>query len=148
MFTSELDYELPEELIAQESASPRDSSRLMVVDASTEGISHHVFRDLPRFLAPGDALVLNETKVLPARLKVSRPGGGETELLFLRELSGGVWEVMARPSKRLRAGMALSSGDDALRVVEPLGDGRWAVSAADMRGVLRRRGRMPLPPYV
>jgi S-adenosylmethionine:tRNA ribosyltransferase-isomerase len=148
MLTSELDYELPQELIAQQSASPRDSSRLMVVDVSTEEISHHVFRDLPRFLSPGDALVLNETKVLPARLKVSRPGGGETELLFLRELSGGVWEVMARPSKRLRAGMALSAGDEALRVVEPLGDGRWAVSAADVRGVLRRRGRMPLPPYV
>ena len=148
MLTSELDYELPQELIAQHSVSPRDSSRLMVVDASTEGISHHVFRDLPRFLSPGDALVLNETKVLSARLKVSRPGGGETELLFLRELSGGIWEVMARPSRRLRAGMALSAGDEALRVVEPLEDGRWAVSAADVRGVLRRRGRMPLPPYV
>ena len=148
MFTSELDYELPPELIAQKSASPRDSSRLMVVDAKTENISHHVFRDLARFLAPGDALVLNETKVLPARLNVSRPGGGEMELLFLRELSGGVWEVMARPSKRLRAGMALSVGDDALRVVELLEEGRWAVGGADVRGVLRRRGRMPLPPYV
>ena len=148
MLTSELDYELPPELIAQESASPRDSSRLMVVDAGTRGISHHVFRDLPRFLAPGDALVLNETKVLPARLKVGRPGGGETELLFLRELSGGVWEVMARPSKRLRPGMALSIGDEALRVVEPLEEGRWAVTGADVRGVLRRRGKMPLPPYV
>jgi S-adenosylmethionine:tRNA ribosyltransferase-isomerase len=148
VLTSELDYELPPELIAQESASPRGSSRLMVVDAKTENIFHHVFLDLPRFLAPGDALVLNETKVLPARLKVSRPGGGETELLFLRELSSGVWEVMARPSKRLRAGMALSVGNGTLRVVESLGEGRWAVGGADVRGMLRRRGRMPLPPYV
>jgi S-adenosylmethionine:tRNA ribosyltransferase-isomerase len=148
VLTSELDYELPEELIAHKSASPRDSSRLMVVDAKTENVFHHVFRDLPCFLAPGDALVLNETKVLPARLMVSRPGGGETELLFLRELSGGVWEVMARPSKRLRAGMALSVGNDTLWVVEPLEEGRWTVAGADVRGTLRRRGRMPLPPYV
>ena len=148
MLTSELDYELPPELIAHKSASPRDSSSLMVVDAKSENVSHYVFRDLPCFLAPGDTLVLNETKVLPARLKVSRAGGGETELLFLRELSVGHWEVMARPSKRLRAGMVLSAGDEALRVVQPLEEGRWAVGGADVRGMLRRRGRMPLPPYV
>ncbi len=148
MLTSELDYELPEELIAQRSASPRDSSRLMVVDARTGNISHHVFRDLPGFLRPGDALVLNETKVLPARLRVLRPGGGETELLFLRELPGGAWEAMARPSRRLRPGMLLSAGDETLRVVEPLEEGRWAVAGVDVPGLLRRRGRMPLPPYV
>ena len=148
MLTSELDYELPEELIAQQSASPRDSSRLMVVDAKTGGIQHHVFRDLPRFLGPGDALVLNETKVLPARLRAKRPGGGEAELLFLRELPSGAWEVMARPGRRLRPGMVLSAGDDILRVAEPLEEGRWAVAGADVPGLLRRRGRMPLPPYV
>src|SRR3712207_4304995 len=120
----------------------------MVVDASTEGIEHRVFRDLPRFLRPGDALVLNETKVLPARLRVTRPGGGETELLFLRELPGGAWEAMARPGRRLRPGMPLSAGDETLRVVEPLPEGRWAISGADVRGMLRTRGRMPLPPYV
>ena len=148
MLTSELDYELPQDLIAHKSASPRDSSRLMVVDAGTGDISHHVFRDLPGFLRPGDALVLNETKVLPARLDVRRPGGGETELLFLRELRDGAWEVMARPSRRLRAGMALSAGGEALRVVGPLEEGRWAVAGADVPGLLRRLGRMPLPPYV
>ncbi len=78
MLTSELDYRLPKELIAQSPATPRDSSRLMVVNVPRNTIEHCVFRDLPRFLRPGDAAVLNETKVLPARLSVRRPGGGET----------------------------------------------------------------------
>ncbi len=86
MLTSELDYLLPKKLIAQKPAVPRDSSRLMVVDVAKGTIEHYVFRDLPSFLRPSDALVLNETKVLPARLLVRRPGGGETELLFLRDL--------------------------------------------------------------
>ena len=84
MLTSELDYELPEALIAQKPAEPRDASCLMVVDARTGTITHHVFRDLPAFVGPGDALVLNETKVLPARVPAHRPGGGQVELLFLR----------------------------------------------------------------
>jgi S-adenosylmethionine:tRNA ribosyltransferase-isomerase len=74
MLTSELDYQLPEGLIAQKLATPRDSSRLMVVDVQRQSIEHHAFRDLPCFLRPGDTLVLNETKVLPARLSVRRPG--------------------------------------------------------------------------
>ena len=150
MLTSELDYELPEGLIAQKPAAPRDSSRLMVVDVRKGTIEHRVFRDLPRFLRPGDALVLNETKVLPARLLVRRPSGGEMELLFLRDLGakGNVWEVMARPSRRLRPRMMLSAGGEKLRVVEPLGEGRWVVAGADVPGMLRRHGRMPLPPYI
>ena len=74
MLTSELDYELPEALIAQKPAEPRDSSRLMVVDVREESITHHIFRDLPSFLLPGDALILNETKVLPARLVAHKAG--------------------------------------------------------------------------
>jgi S-adenosylmethionine:tRNA ribosyltransferase-isomerase len=150
MLTSELDYELPEGLIAQKPATPRDSSRLMVVDVHRGTIEHHIFRDLPSFLRPGDTIVLNETKVLQARLSVRRPGGGKVELLFLRDLDTGegAWEVMARPSRRLRAGMTLSVGSDELRVVEPLGEGRWIVADADVPGVLRRHGRMPLPPYI
>ena len=150
MVTSELDYELPEGLIAQRPADPRDSSRLMVVDVHKGNIEHHVFRDLPSFLRSGDAAVLNETKVLPARLSVRRPGGGISELLFLRELGeeGEVWEVMARPSRRLRSGMALSAGSDELRVVKPLGEGRWVVAGTNVPEVLRRHGRLPLPPYI
>ena len=147
MLTSELDYELPEALISQRPAEPRDSSRLMVVDAKTGAIAHHVFRDLPRFLLPGDALVLNETKVLPARVSSRRPGGGEVELLFLRDL-GGPWEALARPSKRLRPGMTLTVGRDELKVVESLGEGHWAVVGHDVRGTMERNGRAPLPPYI
>jgi S-adenosylmethionine:tRNA ribosyltransferase-isomerase len=151
MLTSELDYRLPEELIAQRPATPRDTSRLMLVDVPHGSIEHYVFRDLPRFLRQGDAIVLNETKVLPARVSARRPGGGETELLFLRSLSvqkNGVWEVVARPSKRLRIGMILTTGDDELRVVKHLGKGRWIVAGGDVPALLRRRGRMPLPPYI
>ena len=126
MLTSELDYRLPDDLIAHRPASPRDSSRLMVVDARNQTIEHYTFRDLPLFLRAGDALVLNETKVLPARLYAHRPNGGETELLFLREVGlrdapgEGLWEVMARPSRRLKAGMALSASGEELRVLKPL----------------------------
>ena len=154
MLTRELDYELPESLIAQSLAEPRDSSRLMVVDVREGSIAHHVFRDLCRFLGPGDAVVVNETKVLPARVVARRPGGGASELLFLRSLGaeGGagheVWEVLARPSRRLRAGMTLSAGGDELRVVKPLEEGRWVVAADDVRGMMHRRGHMPLPPYI
>jgi S-adenosylmethionine:tRNA ribosyltransferase-isomerase len=151
VLTSELDYELPEDLIAQSPSDPRDASRLMVVDIRRGTISHHTFRDLPGFLRPGDALVLNETKVHPARLEARKPTGGGVELLFLRDLGqdqGGAWEVLARPSKRLRPGLRLLAGEDQLEILESLGDGHWAVSAPDVRGLLERSGRMPLPPYI
>ena len=147
MLTSELDYGLPEDLIAQKPAEPRDTSRLMVVDVKANEISHHTFRNLPGFLQSGDAVILNETKVLPARLIVQRPGGGETELLFLRDLGAG-WEVLARPSKRLRPGMELTVAGERLEVRESLGEGRWIVRGADVLGTLARRGRVPLPPYI
>jgi S-adenosylmethionine:tRNA ribosyltransferase-isomerase len=149
VLSSELDYELPEALIAQRPADPRDASRLMVIDASRGTISHHAFRDLPGFLSPEDALVLNETKVLPARVRARKPSGGAVELLFLRDLgTDGAWEVLARPSKRLRPGLTLSAGGDDLEILEGLGEGHWAVKAPDVRGLLERRGRMPLPPYL
>ncbi len=149
MLTSELEYELPQDLIAQSPVEPRDASRLMVLDARRETITHHVFRDLPRFLGAEDALVLNETKVIPARLGARKPSGGEVELLFLRDLGcGGSWEVLARPSRRLRPGLRLSAGGEDLEILESLGGGRWAVTAPDVRGLLERGGRMPLPPYI
>src|SRR3712207_1312830 len=119
----------------------------MVMDAKAGTITHHAFRDLPRFLRPGDALVLNETKVLPARLFARRPGGGGVELLFLRDL-GGSWEALARPSKRLKPGMALTVGEEGLEILKSLGDGRWVIAGDDLRGTMERNGRMPLPPYV
>jgi S-adenosylmethionine:tRNA ribosyltransferase-isomerase len=151
VLVSRLDYELPEDLIAQRPAEPRDASRLMVVDVARNSITHHTFRDLPGFLRPGDALVLNETKVLPARIEANKPTGGAVELLFLRDLApdgGGAWEVLARPSKRLRPGLVLTAGGERLSLVKSLGGGHWAVSGPDLPGLLRRSGRMPLPPYI
>ena len=147
MLTSELDYELPGALIAQKLAEPRDSSRLMVVDVREGSISHHIFADLPRFLGPADALVLNETKVLPARIVAHKPSGGEVELLFLRDL-GGRWEVLARPSKRLGPGLVLSAGGEELQIVKSLGGGHWVVEGHDVQEMLERSGRIPLPPYI
>lgn len=147
MNASELDYDLPETLIAQKPAEPRDTSRLMVVDVKSGDISHHTFQDLPNFLRPGDALVLNETKVLPARLMAHKPSGGKVELLFLRDL-GGPWEVLARPSKRLKPGLELSVGNDDLLLVKELGGGRWMVKGEDINSTLERNGHMPLPPYI
>ena len=151
MLVSELDYELPEDLIAQSPAEPRDASRLMVVDVGRNTITHHTFRDLPDFLRPGDALILNETKVIPARVEARKPTGGAIELLFLKDLGpdlDGAWEVLARPSKRLRPGLTLSAGGERLRLVKSLGNGHWAVSGPNLPGLLRRSGRMPLPPYI
>jgi S-adenosylmethionine:tRNA ribosyltransferase-isomerase len=151
LLLSELDYDLPEALIAQTPAEPRDSSRLMVVDAARGTIEHRIFRELPTFLRPGDALVLNETKVLPARLKARKPTGGGVELLFLRDLGpehGNAWEVLARPAKRLRPGLRLLAGDAKVDLVENLGEGRWSVSAPDVPGLLEEHGSMPLPPYI
>ncbi len=151
MLTSDLDYDLPEALIAQAPAEPRDASRLMVVDVADKTIEHRTFHELPLFLRPGDALVLNETKVLRARLKVRKPTGGEVELLFLRDLGpdrGNAWEVLARPARRLRPGLRLLAGDAKLDLVESLGEGRWSVSAPDVPGLLEKHGHMPLPPYI
>ena len=151
MLTSDLDYDLPEALIAQAPAEPRDASRLMVVDVADKTIEHRTFHELPLFLRPGDALVLNETKVLRARLKVRKPTGGEVELLFLRDLGpdrGNAWEVLARPARRLRPGLRLLAGDAKLDLVESLGEGRWSVSALDVPGLLEKHGHMPLPPYI
>src|SRR5215211_9434767 len=123
----------------------------MVVDVRRGTLAHHTFRDLPRFLLPGDALVLNETKVMPARLEATKPTGGGVELLFLKDLGpdrGGAWEVLARPSKRLRPGLELRVGGERLEVLESLGDGHWAVFAPNIPGLLERSGRMPLPPYI
>jgi S-adenosylmethionine:tRNA ribosyltransferase-isomerase len=123
----------------------------MVLDARRGTISHHAFRDLPGFVNVEDALVLNETKVMRARLQARKPSGGKIELLFLRERGyghDGSWEVLARPSKRLRPGLRLAARGEYLEVVENLGGGHWAVTAPDVRGLLERSGRMPLPPYI
>jgi S-adenosylmethionine:tRNA ribosyltransferase-isomerase len=114
VLTSELQYELPPELIAQEPAGRRDASRLLVLDGVTGAIRHEVFESLPNLLPANALLVMNDTRVLPARLYMVRRSGGRIEGLFLREVEGGIWEVMLTGSGRLRAGeeLEISSGGD------------------------------------
>ena len=103
MKTADFDFELPSDLIAQAPLPERDSSRLLVLDRATGAVQHRVFRDLPELLNPGDLLVLNRSRVFPARLLGTRRGGGEAEALLLRPLpEPGEWEAMLRPGRRLR----------------------------------------------
>jgi S-adenosylmethionine:tRNA ribosyltransferase-isomerase len=137
--TDELDYDLPRELIAQHPLERRDASRLLVYDRGTGEVRHRVFRELSDELLPGDLVVVNDTRVLPARLRLRRPAGGEAEVLLLEELEPGTWEALARPSGRLRAGMRLGP----VELVEPLGEGRWRLR---LEG--EPAGETPLPPYI
>jgi S-adenosylmethionine:tRNA ribosyltransferase-isomerase len=139
MRTSELDYDLPPELIAQHPLERRDDSRLLVYRRASGEVEHRRFRDLPAKLEPTDLVVVNDTKVVPARLRLRRPGGGEAEVLLLERIREGLWEALARPSRRLRPGMRL--GPVELR--ESLGDGRWRVR---LEG--EPDGEAPLPPYI
>jgi S-adenosylmethionine:tRNA ribosyltransferase-isomerase len=139
MRTSELDYDLPPELIAQHPLERRDDSRLLVYRRASGEVEHRRFRDLPAQLEPTDLVVVNDTKVVPARLRLRRPGGGEAEVLLLERVGDGLWEALARPSRRLRPGMRL--GPVELR--ESLGDGRWRVR---LEG--EPDGEAPLPPYI
>ena len=108
-------YDLPKELIAQEPAAPRDAARLMVLSQKDDSIQHKVFRDLPEFLEPGDLLVVNNSKVLPARIVgVKQPTGAVCELLLLRQVKGDQWECLAKPGKRMQPGTKVSFGDGSL----------------------------------
>ena len=139
MRTSELDYDLPRELIAQHPLERRDDSRLLVYRRGSEEVEHRRFKDLPAELEPTDLVVVNDTKVVPARLRLRRPGGGEAEVLLLERVRNGLWEALARPSRRLRPGMRLGR----VELRESLGDGRWRVR---LEG--EPDGEAPLPPYI
>ncbi len=152
---AELDFAIPEGLIAQEPVEPRDSCRLMRLSASG-GREHRVFSDLEDILKPGDTLVFNDSKVLAARVAARRATGGKVELLFLHPLAAqrGIerWEALARPSHRLREGEEVVVGaGEGLVLAENLGEGRWAVESEDGRSlldVMESHGRLPLPPYI
>lgn len=158
MLVDDFDYELPEELIAQEPAEPRDASRLMVLERATGRVEHRIFRDLAEILQPGDCLVLNDTRVRPARLTGHRPGGGRAELLLLRPLREDVWEVLGRPARRLRQGVRLLFGgpgaEEAQLEAEVLanrGEGLLEVRflyRGDWERLLDELGQVPLPPYI
>ena len=140
MDTSELDYRLPTELIAQRPLERRDQSRLLVYERSTGAVRHRRFDELPEELAAGTLTVVNDTRVLPARLRLRRPGGGEAEVLLLERLgSDGLWEGLARPSRRLKPGQRLGP----VELLEPLGEGRWRLR---LEG--EPAGEAPLPPYI
>ena len=148
-------YDLPKELIAQEPASPRDSARLMVLSQKDDSIQHKIFRDLPDFLEPGDLLVVNNSKVLPARIVgIKQPTGAVCELLLLRQVKGDQWECLAKPGKRMQPGTKVSFGDGTLTAVvdETLEDGNKFVTfyydTETLYEKLDEFGKMPLPPYI
>ena len=148
-------YDLPKELIAQEPAAPRDAARLMVLDRQNDSIVHSVFHDLPLFLEKGDLLVVNNSKVLPARLMGTKvPTGAVCELLLLRQVKGDTWECLARPGKRMQAGTKVEFGDGSLTAVvdETLPDGNKYVTFTYDTETLYEKldefGKMPLPPYI
>lgn len=154
MNTADFDFHLPEELIAQTPLEKRDASRLLIVDRSSGEFSDQHFDSIIDQLQPGDALVMNNTRVLPARLYGEKPGtGGHVELLLLKNIEGDHWEVLAKPAKRLKVGAQVSFGDGRLTatVVEELEHGGRIVRF-DYQGifleVLESLGEMPLPPYI
>jgi S-adenosylmethionine:tRNA ribosyltransferase-isomerase len=139
MKVSELDYELPPELIAQVPVERRDESRLLVFDRVSGAVRHRRFRDLPEELPAAALVVVNDTRVVPARLKLRRETGGAVEVLLVEALGGGEWEGLARPSRKLREGDRFGP----VELLEALGDGRWRLRLEGSP-----EGEMPLPPYI
>ena len=153
MRLSDFDYELPDELIAQTPIEPRDAARLLVLDRASSGVGHHHVRDLPDLLRPGDVLVANRSRVLPARVLGTLRGGGKAELLLLRRLGGGHWEVLGRPARRLRPGDVVHVTDGlSVSVVGTRPEGLREIlvqaESADPDAALLAAGSTPLPPYI
>ena len=147
---SDFDYDLPESLIAQEPSPARDRSRLMVIKRGAHSVEHNIFRDIERYLVPGDLLVLNDTKVFPCRLLAKKPGGGKAELLLLSEIERNLWNALVRggagEGKRLKIAPGLEA-----EVIKDSGEGVRSVrfyGVNDIRGILSEIGKTPLPPYI
>lgn len=154
MDVSLFDYHLPVELIAQRPAARRDESRLLRLDRASGAVEHHRFSRLPSLLRPGDLLVLNDTRVIPARLTLRRKTGARIDGLFLRVADGGRWEMMLRGRGRIRQGEALQvegAEQQTLTLLERAADGLWLVEPGpqvDPEALLATVGRAPLPPYI
>ncbi len=149
---SDFYYELPPELIAQTPAEPRDCSRLLVYDRATDKIEHRIFRDICQYLRKGDVLVVNNTKVLPARLYARTEHGGHVEVLLLKRLDIDKWEVLVKPGKKCRIGTRLVISEKLSLTVEGITDSGERIVKFDCKGVfeevLDEVGSMPLPPYI
>jgi len=154
MLTALFDYHLPVELIAQKPADRREAARLMVLYRRGRRIGHHLFQDLPHLLRPGDLLVINDTRVIPARLYGDKSTGASVEFTLIREIDSNknLWRCLARPGKRLKTGDKITVGED-LSVIprSKAADGSWVVEISCRAGAmeaLEKWGRAPLPPYI
>ena len=154
MKVADFDYILPEELIAQHPNKKRDESRLLVLNKDNKTIEHKIFKDIIDYLNPGDCLVINNTKVIPARLYGTREGtGANVEILLLKRIKDDIWEVMVRPGKKLKSGSKVVFGDGILRaeIKEVLDDGNRLIEFTYdgiFNEILDKIGLMPLPPYI
>lgn len=153
MLTKTFDYHLPPELIAQRPPDKRDESRLMVLSRDTGKRAHCMFRDLPELLSPGDLLVINDTRVIPARLYVKKSTGARIEVTLIEKFGGGdsVWRCLAKPGRRLRAGEEFEADAGIkIRPIEKFDDGSWKIEIItdDVFSALDKAGRAPLPPYI
>ena len=153
MKTHDFWYELPEELIAQTPLQQRDASRLMVLDRQSGEVTHRHFYDVIEYLQPGDCLVMNDSRVLPARLLGHRPTGGAVEVLLLRDLGDKKWECLCKPGRKMQPGseVIFGNGELSATVTEILEDGNRVVEfkyEGIFLEVLERLGKMPLPPYI
>ncbi|MDE6373543.1 MAG: S-adenosylmethionine:tRNA ribosyltransferase-isomerase, partial [Clostridia bacterium] len=149
---SDFYYELPPELIAQTPITPRDGSRLLVYDRSEDKTEHRVFRDVCDYLKDGDVLVINNTKVLPARMYALTPNGGHIEILLLKRLDKDRWEVLAKPGKKCAVGKSFKINDKLSFTVEGITDSGERIVRFVYDGVFENIidevGSMPLPPYI
>jgi S-adenosylmethionine:tRNA ribosyltransferase-isomerase len=153
MQLEDFDYALPEALIAQQPAEPRDAARLLVLDRASAELMHRHVRDLPQLLREGDLLVANRSRVLPARIHGTLRGGGQAEVLLLRNLDVGRWQALVRPARRLRIGDTVSVADDVtLEIVDVQPEGVREITvqttAANKDARLLAHGSVPLPPYI
>lgn len=152
MLTADFDYHLPPELIAQHPAARRDGSRMLVLRREGGGISHRVFSDFPALVCPGDVLVINDTRVIPARLLGRKPTGAEVEIFLLNPLADGLWRCLVNPGRKLRPGDRVLFGEImAAEIVDRHADGSRSVRFAhegDFQTALERVGHIPLPPYI
>jgi len=153
MKVSEFNYNLPEELIAQVPIEKRDESRLMVLDRETGNIEHKTFKDIIEYLEPGDCLVRNNTKVIPARLYGKKDAGANVEFVLLKNIEGDIWEAMVRPGNKLHEGTKVIFGDGLLeaQIISKLEDGTRKVKffyTGIFNEILDKIGLMPLPPYI